>query len=558
MRFLNFISKFAFLFILISALLTLAAFASDYSELYSEFIELGIDSSVIAAENEFVTSSKGSEFIDQFAMALSFNVRPYNFAGEYVTDGEYISAMLNILGYSVNNGDFIAEFPYDKAAEVGLLTSFDASTVYLTGGEMLTYTAPVLAYFNSEASSGSEIVGLTNYYDATDSENFVEFMNWDSNSVLTNKKFEISVCQGDGRYFSDAKFFCIPKLTSPDSLYRGEYFSGIAYSGESITINVEMRSDIKSGYKILSNKASFEASFSDGILSIAVSEPQILQVIYDDAAGKTLTIFVFDKNNASGNDVVEFFNQRNFSVLTNIIETDMTYTYPAKIIIGNTICYYPTLVVGGKIYLPEELYGEEYSGNITTDAAGRKYISYDAFSGTNGFGECTYNADLGLLEIAFESINASSSIKDLSGPCALTNAMTGAITFGSDMITDSDFCGIFAHINNNELFAADCLRLNLKLVMRGSTFGLPLKFSILACDEFGDSAVISSGTVNAYTIEKDSVMFFDISGNSDGYEAYYLVITAGINNGVFFTVSDAVISSYVPSGIGDNEFNPFA
>ncbi len=131
-----YILKHTLILILISLILSVPALASDFDLLCDEFSDLGADTDDIISEDQLVSKELCEGFLNDISPYFH-NAVVTSFSQSYVTKSEYISAVLGFVGYSSENGDFLSEFPYDKAAEIGILKKLDSSSPFLCCKEML-------------------------------------------------------------------------------------------------------------------------------------------------------------------------------------------------------------------------------------------------------------------------------------------------------------------------------------------------------------------------------------------------------------------------------------
>ncbi len=573
MKKLFFIFKLSLTVLSLAVLLVFSAVAADFEELSSYFLSAGISANNIGDENDYVSADQGKAFFFQFADLAVGEALEANVFGDNITKAEFITELLGVLGYSAEKGDFLSEFPYDKAASVGLIYALDPASDYLTNAEMLEFayyalsartadgdTLSVSTYAEFPEISEGALVGLTNYYDPNRSSDIVEIFDsgFGDFSVENSKKFEVCVTQVNGKYHADAKISVLPTMTCAESLYLGEYFVGLAYSGADITVTIKMNSDIESGYSINSDKEAFTDVFKDGVLKITVTEPQILRICYDGAAGKTLTVYVGEKDVASAKSIGDFMNSED--ALASLIyssEADVKYICPGKVILASTVAYYPAYVKGSKAYLNSSLYDGSYDGKNKIKINGEYYILSDEFSGNGSFGECSYDASAGILRIAAE---AKSGAVDVEGYVRCNDSAKAEVTTSSvsfESVSDG-FTGVIAEIAEAGLFTEDCLRFEADMVMTGSDIGVPLTLSIIGYNSRGETDVITTVDTRCYKNVKNNVQYLDLSLNDDVYERYYLVISSDTESGVSITVSGASLQAYKSPEFGDNEFNPFA
>ncbi len=528
--------------------------ASDSDEIRAKFISMGIDGNIIPQNDEIVTKSAAEIFLEQLSDVASLEEIAPIFSGECVRDGEFLCALLNLLGYSADRGDFLNEFPFDKAAEVGILNSFYSSSIFLTGAELLLYSNGVVS------DRASNISSISSFYDPSSSENAVMIFEdgFESFKYSDSNKFAVSVSQGNSFYFTSAKAIQSIDYISEGDMMLGEYFAAVAYSGDDINIDIEMRYDIEKGYGIASSSSLYNAAFVDGKLKLTVSEPQIISITYDDSIGKSLLIYVCDITN-SIEDVEKIILSRDNGDLTASKYVECSYIYPGKIIVGNTVCYYPSVISNSKIYISEDFFPIDYNGdNIYVHESGENFIELSEFSNINGYGLCSYNAELGVAFLPVEmSKNDTVRLNNLI-PTKNTNVIKeeNSVTFSSAS-SDGLSCVIFK-IDNRLLTTAECLRFEALLGQEGSLICVETKFSIIGYAPSGETQIISCAKVNAYSKEKGIVNYFDLTNISSDCESYYFVIEYEALTDAVFTLKDLVFTKYIVQGLGDNEFNPFS
>ena len=472
---------------------------------------------------------------------------------------------MGILGYSTEKGDFLAEFPYDKAADIGILTSLEKDSYFLNNGMMLEYAFAAKNSVSTladlpEISENGNIIGLTNYYDPSSSGNIVEMFSegFGDLVIIDNEKFNVRVVQGDGIYEADVKQVSAAYLSENMTINAGNYFAAYAFSGDEITVNIDINSDIKSGYEIYSTKSAYSSEFSDGVLSVTVSEPQTLKVVFDGAEGKSIIVFIGKK----GSDTADTASMAVIGDVTgNKTIGEAEFICPVKINVDSTVVYYPAIVMRSVAYITENAYVGDYNGTDAVVVDGDIYIPVSAFSGNGNIVSAAYDKNLGLIKLKTKSVDGS---VDISGFKAVHEAVT-SVTFTENAVSFKNTSpsvsinGIITEIDIEALMSADCLRLTSAITMAEKDSAAHLDLSIIGYNDLGETDIIAKASARAYRKTYDTTVYFDISGLDGVYENYYLVIVCDEVPGVVITLDGTQLSVFdVSADLGDNEFNPFA
>lgn len=528
------------LFVLFALLCVFAAgvCASDFEEYKANAQAMGVDISLIGEENEAVNSENCENILNSL---LSVDV---SFPDEYVSVSEYLTVLLNHLGYD----DFLYDFPFDKAAEVGILTTLPAGVNTVTYGMLLDYWNA----FQNVATGGSNIVGLTNYFAPGSSENLVNryYEGFGDFDGIESYKFEVFVEQGKGKYEVPAN--CEDKIAfAGDKILTGNIFSALSYAGEDITVSVKYNGDISEGYSVVSTEDAFDASFANKSLNISVSKPQILKVVFDSSDAKTLIIFVGDADTYSPNEITETLNNGISFDESTVKSENVSLVSPIKLCYGNIVSYVPYIVKNGEPYVARKAYEGDYSGSGSVIFEGCEYLPISAFENS------VYDSQKGILYISSESdveeviftsfipLNDNSDIS-ISG---------GAFSLSAK--SDTDAFGAIAPIGNSNIYRAEILKFTADLQMTGNDKGVPIKISIIGYNDKGDADVIGSATVRAYEKEYATSSYLETAIAEEVYEGICFVVSCDATNATIDMVDPALEVFNISTGFGDNEINPF-
>ena len=218
-----------------------------------------------------------------------------------VTCAEFLSAWLTILGYSPEAGDFLLEFPYDCAGQIGIISS--ASSGELTFESMLDISFRALgtnfkgktACIESSAAYGAAAKGIS-----PSAEN-IAFKGGLGDSVLhllgnvcgdaasRDTRFDVSVSRGIDTVKLDSYKLNSITASSSDTIIAGKRYTAFNFSGV-ITLNVALLNDFFS-FEIFSSCADYSFALDNGILSISISRPQDMRVRFNGNEEQEIYIF---------------------------------------------------------------------------------------------------------------------------------------------------------------------------------------------------------------------------------------------------------------------------
>ncbi len=541
--------------LMLSLMLTLCVFASDYSDLKEQLIGAGISAELLGAENEIVSSEIAENII------LDLTGKKIEFSGENAVTSEYLTALLELKGFSADRGDFLSAFPFDKAAEVGLIKNCPDSSYYLTNRTMIDAALNVAeasaysANFPSINESGN-IVGLFKFYSPLVSEDIVQvFADNDDLRASESSKFSVSVAQGGGSYISGV--FRQDGVDLEDlSLKFDPYFAAVSFYGKPITVNVSINADIENGYSVYSNKGTPSASYENGVVSIVVDQAQILKVVFDGAVGKTLYVLVGYKNALEAFDVEVMLKNGINTVINTGYSENVTNAYPVKTIVDNNIVYYKSYYSNGNAYLSLNLYEGVYNKDDAISYKGDLFVPVEAFAGNGVYENALYDRESGTILLETENVSNATISGFKSAKESVLSESGNTVSFYDSADTASN--GIFAKFEETTLFNAKCLKLMSFSSMTGKASGAKVTLAMLGYDSSGKTDIIASSDIRAYNKSYNTTSYFDISSADGEYEGFYFAIMINEAPGVTITMSGIELEIFeVSSGVGDNEFNPF-
>ena len=518
------------------------AFASDFEEQKIKAEQAGVNISLIGEENEAVKSDNGASILQDL---LSVDV---SFDGEYLSVPEYLNLLLNQLGYDAAKGDYLKEFPFDKAAEVGVLTSLPTGVSSVTYGMLLDYWNA----FSNVSSPQNNNEGLVNYFAPSSSENLVNryyegFGDIESNE---NYKFDVFVNQEKGNY--EVPVNSENKISFKNGSFSGgKIFSAISYAGEDITISVKCNADIFDGYSVVSTENAFDTIFDEQTLKIVISKPQILKVTFDSSEAKTLIIFVGDADTYSPNNVAETLKNGIAFEESTAKSGKLFAISPIKLCCGNILSYVSYIVKNENPYILSNTVDGDYSRNEVLIYEGCEYIPISAFENS------TYDAQKGILYIPTKaeaddieftrllSLNDNSDVKVSDG------------TFLLSAKSDADAFGVVAPITNHNIYNAKTLKFSADLQMAGNDKGVELNILIVGYNGKGEADVIASVTTRAYGKEYATSSYFEPAEIQEAYEGIYFVVTCDVTNATINMAEPILKVFNTSTDFGDNEYNPF-
>ncbi len=473
---------------------------SEAAQFLSDFVKKSAAMGIIKAKNAEKSFTDGNAAITtvyRYGVMLEKYGTKFG-ASDNTSYAEYLSAWLCVLGYSSEKGDFLYEFPYDCAAQAGIISAADSGE--LTFAQMLDIAIRALgANFKGKSSSlietaehGSALEKLSSsaenssFMGSLDQNTLVSPGNICGDSAETDHRIGISVSRGnDTLNLPSYKIKAITATgdTSSGQISSGKRFCAFNFSG-AITINVTLNNDVFS-YDIYSTSANYSHAFSEGTLSISVAKAQNIRVVFNSnedqeififagAMGTTLSEITVKNTKVSANHAsaeVEFYLDGKVYVNGHMVDLDRgAYFSPAygTLVCADALCEYMGLDraqcdIGDSVYID-----------------GAEYVPADAVNELLGFDRCIVDNKTKSVKYIYSSYSFDFDALDLysasNANLSLTNDSNGNYKLSQKK---SGFGGLIANVTEAyglsdgsldisfDAFASEVTKIKATLISRG-------------------------------------------------------------------------------------------
>ena len=241
----------------------------EAAQFLEDFVSKSASLGIIAQKNSDKSFSDGNAAVNtvyKYGVMRPTDTSEFG-TSNVVTCAEFLSAWLTILGYSPEAGDFLFEFPYDCAGQIGIISG--ASSGELTFESMLDISFRALgtnfkgktACIESSAAYGAAAKGIS-----PSAEN-IAFKGGLGDSVLhllgnvcgdaasRDTRFDVSVSRGIDTVKLDSYKLNSITAASSDTIIAGKRYTAFNFSGV-ITLNVALLNDFFS-FEIFSSCADY-------------------------------------------------------------------------------------------------------------------------------------------------------------------------------------------------------------------------------------------------------------------------------------------------------------
>lgn len=523
---------------------SVCAFAADDMRAY--FDSVGAETGDLN-DGETVTREKAARFLDVFANAAGRKNIIKDGGDITVGENEYISALLTVLGYSEEEGDFLSFLSFDKALELGIVETSDLESEGFTGDKVIKYSFRALAakpkigeaLCENSIFAGAKYTELAVKHPTTALSAFPlvslsgEIISDDFSAIAVRDfKFDVKVsCENTEHtieiYRTADKY--------DGGLKKGSVFCGFSFVGEPVSVCVSSKTDTKT-CEIFSEK-SCDAVFENGKLKITVSEPQIIKVVFDNSNEITI---------GAGTTA----DQTAESAASGILPTEYTSisainTAKNKIIIGKHAFYTENGVisVGGELFVDESVcavLGKSGEELVKAEKYGVTYISVSDLGGSvdSGSGEIYFEPSRNrITDLVFASANENSSVAISQGFMSVT-ALSDGVASAMASVSDISY-------NESLMFTSDC----------SADAAVPTEFTIAAVRDDGSVCAVKH-TVKCGGTKLPVQTYFDMT-KIGKYDRLYIIVSFEKNKCDVISLRDYSLEAFTSPGYGDNEFDPF-
>lgn len=531
----------------------------EAAEFLADFVQKSASQGILKAKNADKSFSDGTAAIAtvyKYGVMLPLDNTKFG-ASDKISYAEYLSAWLFILGYSVESGDFLYEFPYDCAAQAKIISA--ASSGELTFEQMLDIAMRALgAKFKGKSfslvsseeytkASDKLTVSAENkdFYGSLDQKTLVSLGNVCSVGAVEDHRISVSVSRGNDTVALDTykiKEISAASNTLADQITSGKRFCAFNFSG-AITVNITLNNDVFS-YDIYSTSPDYSYAFSAGVLSISIAKAQTVRVVFNGNADQEVFIFA----SAMGASLSER-TIKNTAVSANASSSEVEFFLNGKVYVNSHMVElengayfsgaYGTLVCADELCEYMGLDRSQYDFGFTYYVDGIEYVAADSINEACGFDRCIIDSDAKSVKYVFSDYSFDFDTLDFYS-ASDANIAIASDESGNYKLSQKKaaFGGLIANVTR--AYGLSDGSLDLIFDAFAST-GTKITATLVARGEYN---TVSSATFNLTGDLRRCAQSFSLNNieNTNQTEIYLIISPDSYTTGIDYTIAGHTIT----------------